>query len=931
MSTAGVDALRESGLLEREHAVAVLDAFLQEVSASRGGTAVVEGPPGIGKSQLLRVVVRHAQRQGLQVALASGSELEQDLPFVVIRQLYDAVAGTDPQLDRSAVADLLSAPADRLAPPEIGLVLTRLYAGVVAYAQKRPLLLVVDDAQWADPDSARALHYLARRCAGVRVGLLLGVRPGSSSSALEEILRLATVPAVRPGALTEGATAALLTRLLGQRPTPSFVETCHAVTNGNPLLLHELARELVSGGHPLDPGVVLLLGSASVARTALNRIGRLTPAAIPVARAVSVLGQRSSTPRVARMTGLPLTEAAEVVVALADAELLTDTVPLGWVHPLVAAALYRHTPAAERARLHAAAARLLDADGVPVDEVAAHLLQAEPAGDPWAVERLRTAAYLAAAVGGLDHAGRLLSRALEEPAGEHAGEVLLELGQVEMWTLDRKAGGHLRAAFEQHADVAARCHAATTLARLLALASRWRQARAVLEDALALLPTNERSVERLTLESDRLVVCDGGSLDSAQRAGRVAALEEAGPRPQAEHVAAVHRASATIGDLVPAVQVRQWLRAGWADGALLAEQGLDSPLWLHLGWRLAAFEDPEGARAVYGRVRELARRQGSQVAMLQAEVALGWLALDRGELSTASEVFTAAAAVSLPPASVGSRVIAAGASLVAMHRGDFTEALRWLSPYSRPGADGVDRYDVLVSRCRGLVHLAAGEARQAQDCLELVATWAGENRCDGPGEWSWRPELARALALDGRLEDARACAETALLQARQVGLARAEGRALRAVASTLPQAERVAPLVSARDLLTEADPLEAAAARLDLARAHERLGDRDAAREEAAAALDSAGRMKAERLRLEALEALRALGARPRRSAVSGPASLTDGERRVADLVAQGLTNREVAARLVVSEKTVEKHLSSTFRKLNVTDRDQMAEMWTKQ
>lgn len=931
MSATGVDALRESGLLEREHAVTVLDAFLQAIMAGRGGTAAVEGPPGIGKSQLLRVIARHAQRQNIRVAFASGAELEQDLPFVVIRQLYDAVAGTDPELDRTAVADLLSAPADRLAPPEIGTVLTRLHAGVVAYAEKRPLLLVVDDAQWADPDSLRALHYLARRCSQVRVGLLLGVRPGRSLSALEEILRHATVPPVRPGALTEGATLALLTRLLGERPTPSFVETCHAVTNGNPLLLHELARELSSGGHPLDPGVVLLLGSASVARTALNRAGRLTPAAIPVARVVSVLGQRASTPRVAQLAGLPLAEATEVVSALVDAELLTDTVPLGWVHPLVASALYRHTPAAERARLHAAAARLLDAEGVPVDEVAAHLLQAEPAGDPWVVERLRTAAYLAALVGGLEYGTRLLRRALDEPAGKHAGEVLLELGQVEMWTLDREASSHLRAAFERHPDVAARCQAATTLARLLALASRWKEARGVLEDALALLPSDERSLERLTLESDRLVVCDGGSLDAHERAARVAALEEAGPRPESEHVAAVHRASATIGDLVPATEVRQWLRAGWADGALLTEQGLDSPLWLYLGWRLAAFEDPEGARAVYAQVRELARRQGSQVAALQADVALGWLALDRGEVARAEEIFTAAAAVSLPQDSVGSRVIACGSSLVALHMGDPVTALRLLSPYSQPLGSAADRYDVLLTRTRGLVHLAAGKPRQARDSFECVGAWALENRYDGPGEWSWRPELARALAMDGRGAEAQAQAETALQQARQVGLPRAEGRALRALAAALPAAERVAPLVAARGLLAEADPLEAGAVRLDLARAQERLGEREAARDEATAALDSAVRMRAEGLRIEALALLRALGARPRRSAVTGPEALTDGERRVAELVAQGLTNREVAARLVVSEKAVEKHLSSTFRKLGITDRDQVAENLAKQ
>lgn len=931
MSGANASALRDAGLLEREDALRSLEQFVDGVVERRGGTAVVEGPPGIGKSQVLRVIARSAVQRGLRVAFASGAELEQDLPFVVVRQLYDAVTSQDEALDRGAVTRLLATPSDRLARPDIGTVLTRLLAGVVDYAAAQPILFVVDDAQWADPDSVRALHYLARRCTRDRVGLLLGMRPTGGDSALDEVVRLAAAPPVRLGALTEGASEALLSRLLGRRPTPSFVETCHAVTNGNPLLLHELARELVSGGHPLDPGVVLLLGSASVARTALNRVGRLTPAAVPVARAVAVLGQRASTPRVARLAGLALEEAAEVVAALVNAELLTDTVPLGWVHPLIASAVYRHTPAAERARLHAAAARLFDADGVPVDEVAAHLLHAEPAGDPWAVERLRSAAYHAATVGGLEHAARLLRRALDEPAGAQTGEVLLELGQLETWTFDRAASGHLREAFERHPTAAGRCQAATALARLLALAARWSEAQQVLDAALSSVPDDEPSLERLTLESEWLLVADGGALSSVARAQRVEALSTAGPHDEAARVTAVHRAGAAIESLTPAEQVREWLRSGWAEGQLLRDQGVDSPLWLYLGWRLAAFEDAAGAREVYAAVHAMARRQGSAVAALQAEVALGWLALDCGDLDAADAALGAATAIPLPGPSVGARVIAGGRALLGLHRGALGDALHLLAPYPHPGPDRADRYDALVSRVRGLVHLAGGDLAGARACFEQVRRWAEGSGYDGPGEWSWRPELARTLALMGDTGPAATLATEALRQARVVGLRRPEGRALRALAATRPLAARTPLLEQAVEALQAVDPLEQAASMLDLARVHERLGDQTAARSAATTALDSSGRLGAEALQASALDLLHRLGARPRRAALTGPDALTASERRVADLVAQGLTNREVAARLLVSEKTVEKHLSATFRKLEVTEREQVGEMLTKE
>ncbi|MDQ1689121.1 MAG: hypothetical protein QOK42_2096 [Frankiaceae bacterium] len=928
-----------SGLLEREDALEVLELFLRAVASGRGGTAVVEGPPGIGKSQLLRSVAEHAGGFGLRSAAASGAELERDLPFVIIRQLYDDLASRVGGLEADAVARVLgNGTTGMLTPPNLGNAISVLYRGVADFARQQPVLFVVDDVQWADPDSVRALHYLARRIADLPVGLLIGTRPSVTDGPVEDLVAMASLPVIRPSPLSPQASGRLLTRLLGEETTPAFIEACHGVTSGNPLLLHELAREISTGGYRLEPSVIMNLGSASVARTALNRIGRLTPAAVPVARAVSVLGQRASTPRVARLAGVDLAEATEVVSALVGAELLTDSVPLGWVHPLVAAALYRHTPAAERARLHADAARLLDADDIPVGEVAAHLLHAEPAADPWVVERLRTAAYAAVSVGGIDHAIRLLRRALEEPAAESVGHVLLDLGQLEMWTFDPTSARHLVAAFDLHPDRDARCGAALGVARLLVLAGRWTEALTFIERALALLPEDERSLVWLVLASERLTICGGGNIEMdryEERTREIMAFADQGSHYAV--VAATHEAALAVTNLRPATEVLDALDRAWGNGRLLIHQGLDSSLWLYVAWQYVAFGARDRALEVYRAGLELANRHGIEVAATQARVGMAWLSLDAGDLRSAAEAFNKPMSDAVPLRAMGNRVVAAGMAVCAMHLGDLDGAFEALAPYTSPIANPPDRFDAMVLRVRGLVELTRGDAARAVECLEALGDWCVGHGRDGPSDWTWRSDLAFALARSdpgAQNEPHQRAAELArdeLERARLVGLPRVEGTALRALAAASPLAEREALLVQACEALDGVDPMGRATALVELAGVRRRLNDAEGARDAASSGLALADQCGAEPLRNAAMAELHRLGARPRRAAVVGVAALTGAERRVVELVSQGLTNREVATRLVVSDKTVEKHLSNAFRKLEVTQRDQLAHILTKQ
>ena len=928
------DAAHAAELVEREGAVEALEAFVRAVAMGRGGTLVVEGPPGIGKSQLLRAADEVARGHGLQTSRASGAELESELPFVVVRALYDDLASkTD--IDPDAVNRVLSGGSgDLLGPPNIGNAISVLYRGVAEHARREPLLFIVDDVQWADPDSLRALHYLARRIRELPLGLILGKRPSAVDGPAEDLVELADEAPIRPGPLSLDGSKQLLTRLLRQSLSEHFVSSCHGVTSGNPLLLHELARELITAGHPPVPESVLLLGSASVARTALNRVGRLTAAAVPVARAVAVLGQRASTPRVARLTGLSLTEATEVVSALVNAQVLTDSLPLGWVHPLVASALYRHTPAAERARLHAAAARLLDDDSLPVGEVGAHLLHAEPSGDPWVVDRLRIAAYAAASVGGIDHGRKLLRRALDEPAGDIVGHVLLDIGQLEMWSFGVDALQHLSAAFDLHPDPEARCGAALGAARLLSLAARWSEALTFVERALALLELDDRGQVWTVLASERLLICNGGSLEMdryRERTEEIAAI--ATPDSYAERVAAVHQAIVAIRDLRPREEVLELLAKAWGGGKLLAEQGVDSPLWIYVAWQSAAYGDRDGALEIYRAALQAANRHGIQLGAWQARVGMAWLSLDAGDLRTAGEAFAQPLSDVVPLRAMGRRVVAAGHALIQLHQGDVDAATDSLAPYANAVADPPDRFDALVTRIRGLAQLARNDLSGAIAAFEALGAWCQRHGNDGPGDWAWgwRAELALALARAGETPRAIALAEEELERARAVGIARVEGAALRALAAAASGEKRVVLLTESAAVLEGDDPLQRSEVLLDLALLQTRAGDREGAREAASTALALADAAGASPLRQRALAELHQLGARPRRAAVTGVEALTAAERRVAELVAHGLTNREVAIRLVVSEKTVEKHLSSTFRKLSVTQRHELGQVLPKQ
>src|SRR3954454_6701191 len=295
-------APRADVFLERTGELASLVDALAAAASGRGRVLLVEGPAGLGKTRLLDGARAAATEQGFRVLLGRGVWLEREFGFGVVRDLLTP-ALQDPA-DRAALlegAARLAGPAHDLDPGEAPAptfaILHGIYWLVAELAEHRPLLLAVDDANWADGSSLRALHHVAHRMADLPVLLVVAFRPAEPGSDAAELLEaLATAPGaqvLRPGPLSVIATGVLLQAVFGTAVDERFAATCHEVSEGNPLLLTALARSLQTAGIAPDAGgtaAVLERAPAIVSAFVLPRLRQLPGSAGAVARALTVLG-----------------------------------------------------------------------------------------------------------------------------------------------------------------------------------------------------------------------------------------------------------------------------------------------------------------------------------------------------------------------------------------------------------------------------------------------------------------------------------------------------------------------------------------------------------------------------------------------------------------------------------------------------------------
>jgi DNA-binding CsgD family transcriptional regulator len=919
-------------LLERDGELARLSFLVKQAGAGRGAVVAIEGPAGIGKTGLLLALHSLAEGQGLRGLKARGREREAGMAFAVASQLLE------PPVLRGSVSERrrLLAGAARTGAGALGLAagaapesefaaLHGLYWLCVNLAKSVPLLLTVDDLQWADGPSLAWLGYLGGRISELPVLLAVSIREGDPAvrdPAVTCVIRDPAVHHMTLAALGPDSVATLVRRQLRNQASAAFCRACSDLTGGNPLLVTELvaaARTEQMAGSDQDAAALREIAPAAIGASVLARLARLGPDAIALAEALAVLGSQNEVSTAAEMAGLDIAAAELAADDLAAAQVLMPARPLDFFHPLIGEAVYASIRLGARRLAHRRAAALLDRAG-GADRVAVHLLATGPAGDPWVVGRLSEAAADAHERGAPEVAARYLQRALAEPAPETArAELLLRLGRAEWYTGRDSAISHVQQALTQARDVTTIAGAAGTLADAFLISDRIDAAVPVLQQA-----------------SSRIAVADPPRAASLEAWSVLLGIQDDRTAPGA--LETVDRWQAELGTmpdpplhcLVALAQIA--VRRNQAETAapllerILTYRPYPPPIDAS-ACAIAALVGLEDYRALDQLCEDTLASLGQRSAVPWLVVVTGfsaWGMLHRGELADAE----AQTRWALEHAGTGTLVaidLVAHLVDVLIERDELQLAEAELTRIPSP----LESHSITVLNylmARGRLRAAQGRPAEAlQDFLE-----AGK-RCEPLGivlAWyQWRSQAAIVHASLGRADEARTLARAEVAIARSAGLPRQLGLALRACGL-------VEGGPAGLELLAESvSVLERSPARTELARALadygaalRRAGHRTQARQTLERALDLAHYCGARRIAARAREELVATGAKPRREAITGRDALTASELRVARLAAEGHTDREIAQLLFITAKTASVHLSRAYRKLGVSRRSQLAE-----
>ncbi|WP_443098353.1 ATP-binding protein [Streptomyces gardneri] len=877
----------------------------------RGGILAYAAPAGLGKTTLLAEIRRLAGARGCTVLSARGGDQEQRVAFHVARQLLQ------PQLAHASDTELrerlgswydIIGPALGLratgagSPPDpqglrdgLDWVLTHLAV------RRAPLVVVLDDAHWADPESLGWLAAFAPRAEELPMLLVVAYRPDELPDEGAEFTGHRS--GQRPlglAPLTTDAIAQLVRDRVGAHADDAFCRECWTVTSGNPFEAVELAAKVrdhgleptAGGAHELRDLAAALKGSGLV-----TRLERLGPATVRLAWACAVLGTEISPQLAGAVAGLGDEAVADCAGRLREARVLAEAdgpdEPLQFVHPLIATTVYRSIPAATRVALHGQAAWCVVDAGLGSTAAARHLLETHPEGDSWAVGHLRAAARENLRAGAPDAARRFLARALREPPTvDDRAAVLFELGCSSLLTEPATTVNHLRAALEEPiADPALRHGIVYRLSQVLAHSDRLVEASELLGRE-ARQTTDARSRLRMQAEKFMWDAFRADEPESPARSRRLTALADrlTGRDLTERYVIGLRAWDATLRAEPSAVAVRHAERAlegglSWADES----RGFEVPVLTALTFLYA--DRPGRAEELFAAGTAEFERQGWRGAHLSfAYTLLGYIRYRRGRLVEAEDF------------------VRAGLRL-AERVGPRTPA-QWY-------AVGVT-IEVLLAR--GRVEEADRIARE-HDFGEPFPAAVGR-RLDprgmrNPAWCPWQLHLAAAEAATTPAR-ARRTAQEAVARARQYGAPSAIGSALRVLAEVSAPAEHVKLLEESVDWLDQSPAAyELARSLVALGAALRRTERAGEAAEHLYRGLEAAQDCGADGLVDEARAELAAAGLRPRALHPAGTDTLTARERQAAELTVR---DRDVALHLGVDAAAVSRLLSAVYRKLG-TDR----------
>src|SRR6266508_4409346 len=909
---------------------AILAGCLRSTLDGRRQLVLIAGEPGAGKTRLAEEAVDQARELGLACALGRASEDEGSPPYWPFLQVFRGLPGRPP-------AELSGGLAGRDEPPasarERFLLFEVTAEALAAAAQPIGLLVVLDDLQWADAATVRLLVHLATGVTPARLMVVATYRDtetagqGPFHGAVAALAREASVTRVRLGGLGEAEVAAYLAAVTGWEMPASVVAAIWRRTRGNPFFVGELGRLLVSSTDGQLPD--------GVRDAVRDRLGRLSPSCRATVAAAAVLGSDVDPVAVAHVTGTDLGTVLASLDEASVAAILIGAPARRFAHDLFREAARLDVPTAERLTLHRRMAEHLCVRGggdARVAEIAFHWLESLPAGDATqAVAWTQRAADRAMTQLAWEEAASLYRRALD--AGDTHGVIaapdrcrlLLAMAQAQVRAFDLdNCRRSLLAAVEiarAAGDVESLARAALTMEGVNDVV--WEPtSRALCAEVLDQLPSGDSAVRARLLA---LLVAAGGwgvpeqsrvrsaeALAMAERVGDRHALREAlrarqmalsGPDGAADRLALGDRLVALGGDSDDDAVLwgRLWRFDALAQLGELNEAEaeaerinavavrLRSPLaaW-HVARCRAAVTAARGRfqqALAYGREAELAaKRAGSLSAHVPSQGLLLMLRSQVGALDSSS--FEPTEPHHGAPVPAFQRAVYATWLLAEGRRDEANRIYRSLPPV------GELPPFVHLSAYAAMAELAAQfeDRETAAQMYRLMLPHADLFVCSGAGVMmilgSVRYPLGIAAATMGRLDDAVRHLRAAIDIGERTGMPPAVAQATYQLARVL--ARRTRP----------ADRDEAAALATAAATLADRLGMRPVQRQ----AQDLAESLTGHR-----------------------PGRLTRREREVAALVAQGLSNRQIAAASHISERTVESHVQHILDKLGFTNRTQIA------
>ena len=834
---------------------------------------------------------------------------------------YEDVADSLAEPQRHVLAAALGLETDGRARPDRLALPRALVAALRALAAERPLLLAVDDVQWLDAASVRTLSFALRRVGEAPIGVLatlrgdhdahdpLGLATGFDAGAYEEVAL---------GPLGMDALQRLVRERFDVRIPRSQLAAVHAASGGNPMFALEFARAARREGTEWRS----LTMPSSLQELVRDRVRALPEGTRPLLELIAVI-ERPTLPLVARaLGGVSATEVLLDDAVAAGAITVGGDGVLRFTHPLLGSAVYSEISPRRRRALHLQVADLVD----DLEERARHLSLATSEADESIAEVVERAVGAAMQRGAPDAAAVFAAEALRLTPESHelriprtfaCAGLLLEAGDV------MEARALIEPLLDPDVPAGPRSQA------LLLRAETEHQDRllmmACIREAIEIAPDPRVRANALLRHAQHGGWISGDGVtaaESSREAYRIAlelndrALIAASAAALAYYEAAMGRPAAELDDetLLRAERLRRM--APWQMTPAIS-----------VGARLLWAGELDRAREVLRSEHDELVRQGSLMKLpLMLLLTLADLEWRAGRWDDAETTLAEAQSILDDALPGGAVVLYFARTLVAGSRGHVDEARRLAAEGLRLTELRDDRTNpVKIRWALGHVELARGDAAAAWRVLDGVVEVLADYGIAAPGWYPILPDVVETLVLLGRLEDAEDVLRTLEDQAAALAHRWSAAVALRCRALLLLAHERgeeaaEAAVRAAAELEELGFPLDQARALLVAGAARRRSGQRTLAAENLRTAADILEELGAPLWLERAQDELRRASPRPRRDG-----ELTSAERRVARLVVEGRTNREVAAELFVTNATVEAHLTRIYRKLGVRSRTALA------